>query len=161
MFTNQQSAEVHPNHKIDGSSIDVSSSIGVSMSGSPGAAAAGGAGGAAVTASDVAKMAEAAMAAHPHRAHHAPALVEDLLANESGNLENIHKVAQGGPNLNHAAVLDTDSDLIGAESESKFSLSKLKRPVSVLLVSLSQCLIHLSRFSSREFPSTSVSTIAS
>lgn len=156
MFTNQQQpTEVHPNHKIDSSgSIDVSSSIGVSMSGSPAAAAAAGGAG------DAAKMAEAAMASNPHRTHHNPGLVEDLLANESGNQENFHKVAPGGPNLNHAAVVDTESDLIGAESESKFSLSKLKRPVSIVCLNLCEILFIFNlRHSSLEFPSIFVLTI--
>lgn len=58
-------------------------------------------------------------------------LIEDLLANESNNGEQVSiAVAPGGPaSLSHAAVVDSDTDLLGAESDTKFSLAKFKRPV--------------------------------
>lgn len=96
----------HSTHKNDGS-IDVSSSIGVSHDG-------GGSGGAEDSGST-----------------HTAGLVEDLLANESsmegtmsGRLAPINPAG-----LSHAVVVDSESDLMGAESDSKFSFSKLKKPV--------------------------------
>lgn len=72
--------------------------------------------------------------------------VEDLLANESGEGDGPKVVAMGGPpmhqgnfgpsqqgpGLSHAVVVDSEHDLLGAETEPKFSLSKFKRPVSIL-----------------------------
>ena len=52
-------------------------------------------------------------------------VIEDLVANES-NGEPV-KVAPGGPA--HASVVDSDTDLMSAESDQKFSLTKFKRPV--------------------------------
>lgn len=97
---------VHPNHKAatgSDDSIAVSSSIGVASQG------------------DTAK-----------RMIQPAGIVEDLLANESNDqfAKLLPPPGQGQPGLAHAAVLDTDRDLLGAESDNKFSLSKLKKPVS-------------------------------
>lgn len=85
-----------------------------------------------------------------------PGHVEDLLANESGEGDGPKMVVamggpplhqgnfghpsqsqgqgQQGPGLSHAAVVDSEHDLLGAETEPKFSLSKFKRPVISILI---------------------------
>ncbi|KAI2807049.1 hypothetical protein BLOT_009011 [Blomia tropicalis] len=91
------------NHQMD-DSIDVSSSIGVSNNG----------GGEPVA--------------------HKPGHVEDLIANESGDGDGPRIIAAPiGPGpIAHSSHIDSDQDLIQAESEPKFSLSKLKRPFTRL-----------------------------
>lgn len=104
-----------PTHKSD-DSIDVSSSIGVSSHHHDGSNNNGGGGG------------DGSNNNGPQ--HLTPGMVEDLLANESTMDGSTRIPSPIGPSsLSHASVVDSESDLMGAESDSKFSLSKLKRPV--------------------------------
>ena len=123
---------LYHNHQMGSDeSIDVSSSIGVS------GANGNGANGGNANSADAKPM----MLNHPGH-------VEDLLANESGEGDGPRVVAMAAPSpplsmnhqqhhqhqqpgLSHAVVVDSEHDLIGAETEPKFSLSKFKRPVSV------------------------------
>ncbi|KAH7639155.1 hypothetical protein HUG17_3188 [Dermatophagoides farinae] len=107
-----------PTHKSD-DSIDVSSSIGVSSHHHDGSNGGGGSDGSSNSGNS------------PQ--HLIPGMVEDLLANESTMDGSIRIPSPIGPaSLSHAAVVDSESDLMGAESDSKFSLSKLKRPFARL-----------------------------
>ena len=51
-------------------------------------------------------------------------LTSSALAGLQGNVQTAGLVS-----LPHASLVDSDTDLIGAESDHKFGLSKLKRPV--------------------------------
>nr|XP_027204870.1 uncharacterized protein LOC113798515 isoform X1 [Dermatophagoides pteronyssinus] len=107
-----------PTHKSD-DSIDVSSSIGVSSHHHDGSNNNGGGGG------------DGSNNNGPQ--HLTPGMVEDLLANESTMDGTMRIPSPIGPSsLSHASVVDSESDLMGAESDSKFSLSKLKRPFARL-----------------------------